>query len=220
MGMVKISVKELHLILKGILLSRVISIQLLIFWADKVIRIHTLVNTSGTYDGFTGKYQYPLTIVEEEVTNVTCNGGNDGYIRLRAEFGAPPYNWSWEHETNLTPVADSLTAGTYIVTLTDSEIPANIVKRYHRNYATYCILINRFINNVSCYNGSNGSINTSPTGGTHEEGEPYTYLWSGGAGLDPTDQDQNNLQAGLYNMRLTDANGCVLDCTFEVYSAD
>jgi hypothetical protein len=172
----------------------------------------TLTNTSGTYDGFIGKYQYPLTIVREEVTDVTCNGGNDGYIRVRGEFGVPPYNWSWEHETNLTPVADSLTAGTYIVTLSDSDIPANIEKDTIVVSEFDALRINRFINNVTCHNGSNGSINTSPSGGV----QPFTYLWSGGAGLDPTDQDQNNLQAGIYNMRLTDANGCVLDSAFEV----
>jgi hypothetical protein len=173
-----------------------------------------LVNTSGTYDAFLGKYQYPLTIVKEEVKDVSCNGANDGYIRLRGEFGAGGYIWSWEHETNPTPVADSLIAGTYIVTLTDED--ANIVKDTIVISEPTKILINRAITNVSCFNGSNGVINITPAGGTPGTPPSYAYFWSGGSGLNPTGQNQTGLSAGSYNVRVTDDNGCWLDSTFNV----
>lgn len=168
----------------------------------------SLINVSGTYDGFAGKYEYPLTIVQEEVIDVTCHGGNNGYIRVRGEFGVPPYTWSWEHESNTTPVADSLTAGTYIVTLTDYV--SNVVKDTIVITEPTALVINRFINDVSCYNGNDGSINVSVSGGI----KPYSYLWSGGSGLDPTNDDQDHLKAGTYYLQLTDDNGCILDSTF------
>ncbi len=54
---------------------------------------------------------------------------------------------------------------------------------------------------VTCFGGSDGSIDLTPTGGT----TPYTYAWSGNAG---TSQDPANLTAGSYSVTVTDANGC------------
>jgi hypothetical protein len=171
-----------------------------------------LVNNTGTFDGFAGKYQYPLTIVREQVTNVSCNGGDNGYIKLRGEFGVPPYSWSWEHEANTTPIADTLVAGKYIVTLTDSDVPANVVKDSITITQPGVLIINRVITNVSCFSGTNGAIDITPSGGT----TPYTYFWSGGTGLNPTQQDQTGLRADTYNVRLTDKKGCFLDSSFTV----
>jgi hypothetical protein len=55
------------------------------------------------------------------------------------------------------------------------------------------------VTNVSCYAGSNGAINLTPTGGV----APYTYRWSDG----PTTQDRTNLAAGLYTVTIADAAG-------------
>ncbi len=54
---------------------------------------------------------------------------------------------------------------------------------------------------VTCFGGSDGNIDLTPTGGT----APYTYAWSGNAG---TSQDPLNLLAGSYTVTVTDANGC------------
>lgn len=53
---------------------------------------------------------------------------------------------------------------------------------------------------VSCNNGSNGSINLTPHGGT----APYSYYWDGGI----TTQNRVNIPAGLYTVTITDSNGC------------
>jgi hypothetical protein len=49
-------------------------------------------------------------------------------------------------------------------------------------------------------NGSDGSINTSQTGGF----QPITYQWSDGE----TTEDRANLMAGFYTVTATDAGGC------------
>ncbi|PLX13952.1 MAG: hypothetical protein C0594_00620, partial [Marinilabiliales bacterium] len=52
---------------------------------------------------------------------------------------------------------------------------------------------------LSCYNGSDGSIDALPTGGV----TPYVYNWSNGA----TTASLTNLSAGTYTVTVTDDNG-------------
>ncbi|MAK36754.1 MAG: hypothetical protein CMC15_11335, partial [Flavobacteriaceae bacterium] len=57
--------------------------------------------------------------------------------------------------------------------------------------------------NVTCFDGNNGSIDLSVTGGSGS----YTYAWTasnGGSGLNPTAQDQSGLTAGTYNVTVSD----------------
>ncbi|MCX6258914.1 MAG: choice-of-anchor J domain-containing protein, partial [Bacteroidia bacterium] len=64
------------------------------------------------------------------------------------------------------------------------------------------------INNVTCFNGHNGSINLSVTGGV----TPYTYHWSNGA----TIQNLNNRSAGTYTVTVTDNASTVGTASFTV----
>ncbi|GAL87771.1 gliding motility-like protein [Sporocytophaga myxococcoides] len=63
------------------------------------------------------------------------------------------------------------------------------------------------VTNPNCNGAANGAINiTSVTGGT----APYTYTRNGA----PAAQNNINLTAGTYNIRVTDANGCFKDSAF------
>ncbi|MCX7862479.1 MAG: gliding motility-associated C-terminal domain-containing protein [Bacteroidales bacterium] len=54
--------------------------------------------------------------------------------------------------------------------------------------------------NVSCFNGNNGSATASVTAGN----PPYNYLWNNGQ----TSSTINNLTNGTYSVTVTDGNGC------------
>jgi len=54
--------------------------------------------------------------------------------------------------------------------------------------------------NVTCNNGSDGTIDLTPAGGT----SPYSFNWGSGV----TSEDRTGLAVGTYNVTITDANGC------------
>jgi gliding motility-associated-like protein len=56
------------------------------------------------------------------ISNVTCNGGNNGTITVQVTGGTAPYNYSWNTTpTQFSPTATSLSAGTYNVLVTDNN---------------------------------------------------------------------------------------------------
>jgi gliding motility-associated-like protein len=59
---------------------------------------------------------------------------------------------------------------------------------------------NEVLTNISCFNGTNGSIVLSPTGGT----QPFTYTIDGV----PDDSSMTGLAAGTHTVVVSDANGC------------
>lgn len=61
------------------------------------------------------------------------------------------------------------------------------------------------ITDVSCYEGSDGAIDLTVSGGE----EPYTFVWSRvGGGFSASTEDVSNLEAGTYSVTITDANNC------------
>ncbi|MBX2927119.1 MAG: gliding motility-associated C-terminal domain-containing protein [Saprospiraceae bacterium] len=64
---------------------------------------------------------YDLTIVADSSTAPSCAVAN-GSIGLSAAGGAAPYTYQWPHDTGLdSPVANSLPAGAYAITISDAN---------------------------------------------------------------------------------------------------
>lgn len=90
------------------------------------------------------------------------------------------------------------------------SISANAVNSHlnHGDHLGTCFDIDGVVSKVSCYGGSNGSINITVYGSV----APYTYLWSNGA----TTEDVNGLTAGNYSVTVTSANGESTSASFAV----
>lgn len=156
----------------------------------------TVTGVIGTGNGSVTLTQPPLLTVDLQATTcnipftVTATGGG----------GVPPYSYNWSTGAN-GPVI-SVPPGTYCVTVTDQN-NCGAVDCITINLTP--LTVNVTATGVTCPNGSNGSVQANPAGGT----PPYTYLWSNGA----TTQTQNNLPPGSYTVTLTDQNGCTAVAT-------
>jgi gliding motility-associated-like protein len=137
-------------------------------------------------------------------TNVSCYGGNNGSAMVTASGGTVPYTYSWSPASGKTSdTANNLTAGTYTVTVTDSNgCMATAIAIITQPQASLSASISAQTN-VSCYGGNNGSAMVTASGGT----VPYTYSWSPASGK--TSDSANNLVAGTYTVTVTDSNGCM-----------
>ena len=120
--------------------------------------------------------------------------------------------WSTNNGSGLTAGAEDqtgLTAGTYFLTLTDSNnVPTTesfvLQEPDAINISANLSNYNSF--EVSGAGESDGEINITVVGGI----EAYSYQWStsDGSGLDVNAEDQTGLTAGTYTVLVTDQNLC------------
>jgi gliding motility-associated-like protein len=156
---------------------------------------------------FTISQSGSLTITET-VSNVTCFGGNNGAINTSVNGGNPPYTYAWSNSANTQNIS-GLTAGTYTLTVTDGQ-GCTVVKAIVVGQASDITIADN-ITNATCYNGNNGAIDITVSGGTGA----YSYAWSNNT----NNQDVSGLSAGSYSVTVTDANGCTKSASFTVGQA-
>lgn len=143
-------------------------------------------------------------ILTSATTQANCNVA-DGSATITASGGTNPYIYHWSNgSTNSTN--DSLTAGIYVVTVTDSLGCSGSTAVPVSNSSGLTVVPS--VNNATCYGGSNGSISLSVSGGA----TPYTYSWSNGS----TATAITNLSAGPYEIIVTDADTCLVTQTINV----
>lgn len=138
-----------------------------------------------------------------------CAGGKAGDITVQATGGVPQYTFSINGAGyQSSPVFKGLVSGTYQISARDANGCASSdgtsVVDLNKPIATAVT-----INNVSCYSGSNGSITLSPRGGV----PVYSYAWKNSA---ITGNVLSGLQAGNYDVTITDSKGCVYSDNFTV----
>ncbi len=117
----------------------------------------------------------PVVIITG-LTNVTCNGGNNGSATATATGGASPYKYSWSTTptADTTSVVNNLTAGQYTVTVTDSGGCISTAIATITQPAVVVTSIN--LPPTICI-GDSTTLNATSVGGT----PPYTYTWNTGS---------------------------------------
>jgi gliding motility-associated-like protein len=154
----------------------------------------------------------PFTVVVDNVTNVTCNGGNNGSVGITAAGGTLPYSISWTGPDGFTASTEDisgLTAGVYDLTITDRYGCASFSFSLTLNEppaitVTGVVLSDHNGFGVTCPSGNDGSVNLTVGGGT----APLATAWSGPGGFSSASEDIADLEPGLYTLTVTDAAGC------------
>ncbi|MFK7773450.1 MAG: gliding motility-associated C-terminal domain-containing protein [Saprospiraceae bacterium] len=155
----------------------------------------------------------PVTITEptaivviSNTTNETCSGAADGTASVSVSGGVPGYTYIWSNGQT-TATATNLTAGDYMVTVTDANgCPS--VATLTVELTNSQITIVGTPTPVSCFGGNDGSATVVVNSGVG----PFSYLWSNGG----TTATIPNLIAGDYTVTVTGANGCTSVTTVTV----
>ncbi len=135
----------------------------------------------------------------ESILEPNCSETTDGSISLAIEGGVTPYSISWSNGMQ-GQVITNLEAGSYFATITDDSncvIITDEIVLANEQVLTVGVIS---LKNLSCFNSGDGLIRIGAFGGA----SPYQFLWQDGV----SGSLRNQLDAGIYNVTITDANNC------------
>lgn len=150
-------------------------------------------------------------------TDSSCFGLNNGSINLTPSGGTPSYTFSWRNEQNqviaTTQNINNLAPGTYSCVITDTKGCVYSVNNIVIDQPTALVFDSQSITPVSAVGASDGSIAVVVTTGT----PPYMYAWtSSGAGVGTNSASLTNQPIGVYDLVVTDANGCSIANSYTI----
>ena len=152
-----------------------------------------------------GSITIPVSILGATTTisNVTCNGANNGVANATALGSVGPFIYFWAPGGGSSSSISGLSAGTYTVSVSAAgACPATATA-----IITEPIVLSASttVTPVSCFGGANGTSATTANGGTL----PYSYSWSSGG----TSSSNTGLSAGTYTVTISDLNSCTTTAT-------
>ncbi len=178
-------------------------------------------------DTFELKQPLPLTVDIEITDTITCHGDINGSLTAHARGGVVisdknPYSYFWKKQNeaggfDILPaqtdsVARNLSAGRYALNITDANGISLQIDSVFTLEEPAPVRLTVLKQDVACYDGNNGWIKFSATGGTGK----YLYRFSAGDTPDadwtawPADDmvSYANLSSGSYTIELKDTKGC------------
>ena len=158
-----------------------------------------------------------------DVTQISCNGDDDGQLSINVQNGEPQYVYQWFIDGgaisnilggNAQTIVD-LVPATYSVEVTDNAgckdtLTTTLIEPEELTLSSSII-------NPTCFGYNDASIEVTIEGGTL----PYEYSWLDQNNLElSTFEILNNISAGDYDLLFEDGNGCQLDQEFNVLNPD
>ena len=152
-------------------------------------------------------YQCTALGLVVNTNNLACFGDVNGSANIVLGDGVEAAQINWSNEMNGNNI-ENLATGNYSVSVSDAagceEVQNFTITQPNQ------INLNITANNETSFGANNGSATANVSGGTGT----YTYAWSNGA----TSSSIENLAPGIYNLSLTDANGCTQEASTEILS--
>ena len=160
-------------------------------------------------------------------TDITCFGDNDGSIEISVSKGTGAYVYEWTLEgvvvnKNDTTSLKNLGPGVYNLKLTDGcEILSFNYKIVEPELLT--VNLDQKID-ILCFGDSTGEISVTVAGGI----SPYNYEWIDNFGNKYNRDignvfnkgDLSNIPIGIYDLTVTDKNGCIATLKTELTQPD
>lgn len=141
-----------------------------------------------------------------DVQNDLC-GSATGFISALVSGGIEPYSYTWNNGATTLFIA-GLSGGNYCVTVTDANGCTAIA--CSDLLSSVAPVINEEASSPETCGLMNGSVTVSVIGGT----PPYDYFWSNGS----SESQLDSLVAGVYDLTISDANGCTATNSFDVFA--
>ncbi len=135
--------------------------------------------------------------VVASASDLRCSRDTNGWAQAEVSGGTKPYYYNWSNGSN-SPRIENIPRGKYFVYVTDEngcEVTATASIAQLNGIKAEATLIPPV-----CHNGTNGEIHLNISGGQ----APYSYQWENGQKA----LIRSGLQAGNYNITITDANNC------------
>jgi hypothetical protein len=133
-----------------------------------------------------------------ETVDAGC-AGSRGKVKAVVTGGTLPYSYQWNKEGETGEEITDVSAGDYIVRVTDRR--GCILTASVEITAPGQLKVDTLITHPSCFNGNDGAIELTLNGAT----PPYTVKWKDN---NSTETVRENLVAGIYEINVTDVNGC------------
>lgn len=179
-----------------------------IAWSNGLSTFTIVELTAGTYtatvsdangcqniESYTIANLDPLQFTVVNRGEVSCFGGNDGFINLTASGGTSPYNFFWSDGGE----GDMLSTGNYQVTVADANNCTASTTYFVAESGQQLTVVVSTTSETSS-GAMDGEANAFVVGGN----QPYSYIWSTG----DTTSFLTGLPAGNYAVTVTDSLGC------------
>ena len=160
----------------------------------------------GTGEG-TAEITETNVAIEYKFSNPKCNKSTNGFIELTMDEDVSTYTYDWDNGADNQRI-ENLEEGDYSVVVTN-ELGCSDMQSFTLVKPDPLSTQVEVMGLANCYNPNGGSIDLEVEGGIGT----YAYAWNNGAGID---QDPINLEGGMYEVVVTDANGCETIATAEI----
>ncbi|MDO9152242.1 MAG: PKD-like domain-containing protein, partial [Paludibacter sp.] len=149
----------------------------------------------------------PVFTINPVIKQISCNGSNDGSIKLNITGGQGKVTLKWSDNSTSGFERNNIGSGIYTVTISDDK-PCVITRTFIIQEPRQLTLTSKITNAFDCENTNSGAIDLEVTGGT----PPYRYKWSNNT----ITEDLIAVPPGNYFVHVTDFNNCTSSAQCEV----
>lgn len=140
-----------------------------------------------------------LVVSLDSVLAPTCLNGNDGAIFISVEGGTAPYSFAWSNGETIEDITGQ-PIGLYNVTITDDDGTEAVFENIFVPQPTNPLTATLVHELLPTCNGQLGALGVALTG----DAPPFQLTWGNGETTDTI----TDLPAGIYDLTVTDTNGC------------